>query len=254
MRLFLYIKTKPWKKNLKIIKKNMLNKEKHQLVMAQMLKDIYFDIVLASLLGFKGGTAAFMFYELPRFSVDLDFDLLDDTSENRALVFEKIKKIIFKYGEIKNEQQKFATIFFSLSYETGAHRIKVEINCRKTGASFEMKNYFGIPMLVSRKDSMFSAKLVALMNRKDFAARDLFDLYFFLKNIWEVDQKVFLAYKIVSEKEYIEKCVSFIEAIPERTLLKDLGELVDEKQKDFVRTKIKKETIFLLKNRWNIQG
>jgi len=232
----------------------MLNKEKHRLVMAQILKDIYSDTSLASLLGFKGGTAAFMFYDLPRFSVDLDFDLLDDSQENRDLVFKKIKKIISNYGEIKDEQQKFATIFFSLSYETGAHQIKVEINCRKTGASFEMKNYFGIPVLVSHKNSMFSAKLVALMNRKDFAARDLFDVYFFLKNIWETDQEVFLAYDINSEKEYIKKCVSFIEDIPENTLLKDLGELIDEKQKEFVRTKIKSETIFLLKNRWDIEG
>lgn len=50
----------------------MLNKEKHQLVMAQILKDIYSDIALASLLGFKGGTAANIFYGSPRFSVDLD--------------------------------------------------------------------------------------------------------------------------------------------------------------------------------------
>ena len=100
---------------------------------------------------------------------------------------------------------------------------------------------------------MFSAKLVALMNRKEFAARDLFDVYFFLKNIWEIDQKVFLAYDISSEKEYIEKCVSFIGNVPENTLLKDLGELIDEKQKEFVRTKIKSEVIFLLKNRWNIK-
>lgn len=34
----------------------MLNKEKHQLIMGQILKDIYTDISIASLLGFKGGT------------------------------------------------------------------------------------------------------------------------------------------------------------------------------------------------------
>lgn len=230
----------------------MLNKEKHRLVMAQILKDIYSDISIASLLGFKGGTAAYLFYDLPRFSVDLDFDLLDDSESNRNLVFEKIKSIISKYGEIKDEQQKFATIFFALSYSVGEHQIKVEINTRKTGASFEMKNYFGIPVLVSAKNSMFSAKLVALLNRKEFAARDLFDVYFFLKNNWDTDEKVFAVYDILSEEEYIKKCISFIENVPENTLLKDLGELIDEKQKAFVRMKIKNETIFLLRARWNI--
>lgn len=231
----------------------MLNKEKHQLIMAQILKDVYSDITLASLLGFKGGTAAYLFYDLPRFSVDLDFDLLDDSEENRNLVFEKIKTIILKYGEIKDEQQKFATIFFSLSYEAGEHQIKVEINNRKTGAIYEMKSYFGIPILVSKKNSMFSTKLVALINRKEFVARDLFDIYFFLKNNWDTDENVFKAYGITSEKEYIKKCVSFIGGVPDNTLLKDLGELIDEKQKAFVRTKIKSETIFLLKARWNIE-
>ncbi len=230
----------------------MLNKEKHRLVMAQILKDIYSDISIASLLGFKGGTAAYLFYDLPRFSVDLDFDLLDDSESNRELVFEKVRNIVSKYGEIKDEQQKFATIFFALSYAAGEHQIKVEINTRKTGASFEMKNYFGIPVLVSAKNSMFSAKLVALMNRKEFAARDLFDVYFFLKNNWDTDEKVFAVYDIASEKEYIKKCISFIEDVPENTLLKDLGELIDEKQKAFVRTKIKSDTIFLLKARWDI--
>ena len=231
----------------------MLNKEKHQLAMARILKDIYSDIALASLLGFKGGTAANIFYDLPRFSVDLDFDLLNDSEENRNLVFKKVKSIISKYGEIKDEQQKFATIFFALSYEPGAHQIKVEINIRKTGANYEMKNYFGIPILVSAKDSMFSAKLVALMNRKEFAARDLFDVYFFVKKNWDTDKKVFAAYAIASEKEYIKKCIPFIDNVPENTLLKDLGELINEKQKAFVRTKIKNETIFLLRARWDIK-
>jgi len=230
----------------------MLNKERHQLVMAQILKDIYSDILLASLLGFKGGTAAYIFYDLPRFSVDLDFDLLDDSEKNRNLVFEKIRKIILQYGEIKDEQQKTNTIFFSLSYELSVHQIKVEINTRKTGANYELKNYFGIPVLTSAKDSMFSAKLIALLNRKEFAARDLFDVYFFLKNNWDTDEKVFATYDIISEKEYIKKCITFIENVPENTLLKDLGELIDEKQKAFVRMKIKSETIFLLRARWNI--
>ena len=45
--------------------------------MGYILKDIYADITINSLLGFKGGTCAYFFYNLPRFSVDLDFDLLE---------------------------------------------------------------------------------------------------------------------------------------------------------------------------------
>ena len=171
----------------------MLNKEKHQLIMSQILKDIYSDITIASILGFNGGTAAYLFYDLPRFSVDLDFDLLDPSEENIDLVFEKIKKIILQYGEIKDEQKKFATIFFSLSYGPNEHQIKVEINNRPTGARYKMLNYIGLSVLVAEKNSMLGGKLMALVNRKKFAARDLFDVYFFLKQNWEVEKDVLVA-------------------------------------------------------------
>ena len=44
--------------------------------MLQILRDIYSDLELANYLGFKGGTALMFFHGLPRFSVDLDFNLL----------------------------------------------------------------------------------------------------------------------------------------------------------------------------------
>lgn len=97
----------------------MFDKDKHRLVMTGILKDIYSDISIASLLGFKGGTAAYLFYELPRFSVDLDFDLLEDSEENRSLVFDKLHSILEKYGEIKDQEKKHFTLFFSISYGVG---------------------------------------------------------------------------------------------------------------------------------------
>jgi predicted nucleotidyltransferase component of viral defense system len=225
----------------------MLDKDKHRLVMVRILKDIYSDISIASLLGFKGGTAAYLLYNLPRFSVDLDFDLLDDTQENRDIVFQKVHSILLKYGEIKDEQQKNFTIFFALSYGTGEHQIKVEINTRKTGAQYEMKNYLGIPMMVATKESMFAGKLVALTQRKKFAARDLYDVYYFLQWHWDIDKNVLASYEIASLGEYLLECVTFVDNVPDNVLLVGLGELIDEKEKVFVKEKLKTETSFLLR-------
>ncbi|MFA5993704.1 MAG: nucleotidyl transferase AbiEii/AbiGii toxin family protein [Parcubacteria group bacterium] len=225
----------------------MLNKNKHKLVMTQIVKDIYADISISSLLGFKGGTAAYFFYALPRFSVDLDFDLLEDSDENRSLVFEKIEKILLKYGEIKDSQKKFSTIFFALSYGAGEHQIKVEVNTRKTGAHYGMQSYFGIPVLVVTKASMFAGKLMALTGRKIFAARDLYDTYFFLKQGWDMERDVFVAYGEKSVKDYLGKCITLVENVPTNKMLVGLGELVDEKEKTFVRNKLKEEVLFLLK-------
>lgn len=58
-----------------------LNINRHKSILTEILKAIYEDATLAPLLGFKGGTAAALNYDLPRFSVDLDFDLLDPAQE-----------------------------------------------------------------------------------------------------------------------------------------------------------------------------
>lgn len=217
--------------------------------MTQILKDIYSDVTISSILGFKGGTAAYLFYELPRFSVDLDFDLLENTEENRGLVFERVHDILAKYGVIKDEQNKFFTVFFSLSYEPGEYQIKIEINTRETGSRYEMKSYFGMPMLVATKESMFAGKLVAMTQRKEFVSRDLYDAHFFLVQRWDIDTDVLDAYGVKSLKEYLERCIAFVETIPDNTLLAGLGELIDEKEKIFVKSKLKSDTIFLLKVR-----
>ena len=53
-----------------------LDKHTHKFTLASLLKDIYSHPDLGPIFGFKGGTAALLFYDLPRFSLDLDFDLL----------------------------------------------------------------------------------------------------------------------------------------------------------------------------------
>ena len=67
----------------------MIDVNKHKFFLVQILKEIYSDTGLANYLGFKGGTALMFFYELPRFSVDLDFNLVQDGKEE--FVYEKVR-------------------------------------------------------------------------------------------------------------------------------------------------------------------
>ena len=55
---------------------------KHRNVLLMILKDIYSDATTSPSLGFKGETALHLFYNLTRFSIDLDFDLLDEEKKN----------------------------------------------------------------------------------------------------------------------------------------------------------------------------
>ena len=101
----------------------------HKTILFQILKDIYSDTSIAPFLGFKGGTAALLFYGLDRFSVDLDFDLLDEKWEE--IVFERVTNIVGRYGTIREANRKRYGIFYVLSYEDKARHIKVEINRRQ---------------------------------------------------------------------------------------------------------------------------
>ena len=103
----------------------MLNKEKHQLIMGQILKDIYSNIAISPILGFKGGTCAYLFYNLPRFSVDLDFDLISNNKDGMDTLFNNILEILTKYGKVIDKQIKRNTIFFHLSYGLSDHNIKI---------------------------------------------------------------------------------------------------------------------------------
>lgn len=217
----------------------------HRNILLQILKDIYTDITIGPILGFKGGTAAYLFYGLNRFSVDLDFDLLDETKINN--VYEKLKKIIKEYGVIKDDYKKQNTIFFLISYDERSRNIKVEVNLRKLGSRFEVKTYLGISMKVMVQEDMFAYKMVAMMERIGKANRDIFDIHFFLKNNWPINKEIIEKRANMSFMDFLKKCISSFEKMSNRRILSGIGELLDDKQKAWVKTHLIKDTLFLLK-------
>jgi len=221
--------------------------------MGRILKDIYTDVTISSLLGFKGGTCAYLFYRLPRFSVDLDFDLLLISEENQKLVFEKLVSIMNKYGQIKDKYIKRFTVFALLSYGGGDRNIKVEINVRKSAANirdrYELKEYLGLAMLAAKKDYLFAGKLSALTLRKETAVRDIYDIHYFAENNWDINAEVIRERTGKNTKEYLADCLAFIEKVKDGQILQGLGELIEgEKEKTWVRNHLKADSIFMLKN------
>ena len=231
----------------------MLNKEKHQLIMGQILRDIYSDTSISSLIGFKGGTCAYFFYGLTRFSVDLDFDLFSNDEATQKLVYEKIGSMLGKYGEVKDDYIKRNTIFFLLSYGDADHNVKVEVNVRilmpDISEHYEVKEYLGISMLVGKKDYLFASKLAALTTRNETAMRDIYDVWFFGTNHWDINAEVIFARTGKTIKEYMVDCILVVEAVKDNEILGGLAELLsNEKEKVWVKINLRKEVIFLLKN------
>jgi predicted nucleotidyltransferase component of viral defense system len=225
----------------------MLDRDVHKTILLQILKDIYTDSSLGPVLGFKGGSAANFFYDLGRFSVDLDFDLLNEIKGD--FVFEKIEKFLREYGTIKEKYKKKHTLLFILSYDEKSQNIKVEINRRSFGSRYELKNYLGISMLVMVREDMFAHKLVALLERTKTANRDVYDIWHFLKNRWPINIEIVEKRTKTSFKVHLRKCVKFVESLSDRSILSGMGELLDEKQKAWAKTHLRKDAIFLLKVR-----
>lgn len=223
----------------------MLNRDLHRDVFVAILREIYSDTLLRTGLGFKGGTAAMLFYGLPRFSVDLDFNLLDP--EKKEAVFERLKEILPKYGNVIQAQDKHYTLFFLLSYKKGERGLKVEISKRPLQFEYVPKNFLGISMLVMEQEDMAAGKLSALLTRREFAMRDLFDMWFFLKEHWDINEKVLQENTGLSLAQALKKAQSQVKKIKRGEILAGLGDLLDAKQKAFVKEKLQDELVFYLK-------
>ncbi|MDD4771942.1 MAG: nucleotidyl transferase AbiEii/AbiGii toxin family protein [Bacteroidales bacterium] len=223
----------------------MIHVNKHKFFLTQILKDIYSDIELVNCLGFKGGTALMFFYELPRFSVDLDFNLLDLSKEKTA--YEKLRIILLKYGKIFDEAMKYYGPIIVLDYGVGERKLKVEISNRQWNNHYERKNLLGINMQVMVAPDMFAHKLCALLDRDELTNRDIFDCWFFMQRQTPINKEIVETRMEIPLTDYIQKCINQLEKMSDRGLLNGLGELVDEDMKKFVRTKLRTETLSLLR-------
>ncbi len=171
-------------------------------LLADLLKTIAHDDFLQERLVLKGGTAInFIYFNMPRLSVDIDLNFISGgTKENMLKTRENIDKILTKIFNTKSyEIEKFepyALTQYNLKYintRGNIDRIKLEINFMERtpvypiieksihipGTQFKVRTY-GI-------EELFATKLRALMTRA--TPRDLFDIYFLLKSSLEFDEK-----------------------------------------------------------------
>ena len=212
--------------------------------MFQILRDIYKNPILANSLAFKGGSACMFFYNLPRFSVDLDFNLI--RPEKEVEVYENLRSILLKYGKIHDEAMKFFGPILVLDYGAGERKLKIEVSNRDFNDNYSTMNLLGIEMMVMQKSNMLSHKLCALLDRGELTNRDIFDSWFLM------EQRTPLVRRIIEERmkmkleDYLDKCIDKLSNTSNTGILNGLGELMDNEMKNFVRNKLLDETVTLL--------
>ena len=94
-----------------------------------------------------------------------------------------------------------------------------------------------------KEEDLFSNKLIALLNRKWITNRDIFDIWYFFSKWTIINSKIISDFTQISYEEYFKKVKIFIEWYDFRKVLYWLWEMLDFKQKNFAKTKMKDEIL-----------
>ena len=218
--------------------------ELHKQILIKMLVDIFKKF--GGRLGFKGGTCAYLFYDLPRISLDLDFDLLSPFEKKDV---DSLRAILAKKGMIRDFRDKRFTIFFLLAYEKDAPNIKIEFNKRVwKNNTYKTIWFLGVEMRIADESTVLTNKLIALSDRRMPVARDLFDGYYLLKLGFKLNDKLIMERTGKTLEEYIEFLIPFVErTYNSRNILQGLGEVLEDKQKGWVKKELTGEMVKELK-------
>lgn len=225
-----------------------LEKNEHRRIMLKILEEISSDPLLANNLGFKGGTACYFLYELDRFSVDLDFDLIDEKKDK--LVKKVLLELLSRYGSVKTRTS------IKLKYSDEYQSLKIDLSERYKNNQFNTYQVqdivSGIALKVLRKEDVFSHKLLAIIDRSAsntssdqfIANRDLYDIHFFFKNNWRFNKNIIEQQSGKKVREYLQDIYDFIEKnCNQINVLERLGELVDEDKREWIQKNLKQEVL-----------
>lgn len=223
-----------------------MNKDKHKFYMYRILQEVFKDNDLRNALVFKGGTSLMFFHGLPRFSVDLDFNILDVAQ--KELVYDKVKRIALNYGQIADEQMKHFGPIIVLDYGKGERNLKLELSTRCFDNHYEMKYLGGTDIRVMVQADMFAHKLCALLDRREgITGRDVFDIHFFLSKAEAVHQGIVEQRMKKPLADYLDDCIAALRTVDLRELMSNVGELLDGAYKQKMRSgKLVGETIDML--------
>lgn len=221
-----------------------MDKQRHKLYMAQILSLIFKDKDLCNVVGFKGGTALMFFHNLPRFSTDLDFNLLDVSKQD--VVYNKVRQILLRFGTIDDEAKKLNGPILVLNYGKGERMLKVEISNRQYDNHYETKTLAGTDIRVLTVPDMFAHKLCAMGER--LSPRDVFDVWFFLQQMHtSVNENIIKERTGKTVAEYAAWCSQRVREASPKLMMQGLGEVIDDtRTKNFVKTRLIEETALAL--------
>ena len=226
----------------------------HKSTLHRLLMEIVDQPLMAQRLAFKGGSCAAMLGYLDRFSVDLDFDVLEGADETEL---RKIFRQVFEQLGFSVTLEFDKVLFFQLRYPSspgkrntlrvGASNIRVASN------QYKVQYFPEIDRLINSQtiETMFANKLVAVMDRyaqhQTIAGRDIYDIHHFFVQGYAYDGAVIRERTGMEPKEYFGKLIDFIrEHVTQTIINEDLNSLLPNRQFQQVRKILIPETLAIL--------
>ncbi|MCX6055049.1 MAG: hypothetical protein NTZ74_09085 [Chloroflexi bacterium] len=77
--------------------------------------------------------------------------------------------------------------------------------------------------------------------------RDIYDTWFFFENNWPVNQELVEKRTNRSFKEFLITCCGLLEKMDNKGILSGMGEVLSEKQKVWVKNRLREELLFQFK-------
>ena len=191
---------------------------------------------------------------LDRFSVDLDFDLLQiDNSPNIRQGLNKL----FAYLELEIVRQSKKSLLFELRYKTTQGKrnlLKLSVIDPKITSNVYQVQYFAeIDRLINSQtiESMFANKLVAVMDRYmlygKIAGRDIYDIHHFFTQSYCYGAKIIEDRTGNRVEVFLHTLLVFIrDTVTQKVLSEDLNMLLPNNIFQQIRKVLLPETIHLL--------
>jgi predicted nucleotidyltransferase component of viral defense system len=231
----------------------------HKAWLYRILSGIADDEFLISQLRFKGGTCAAMRHIIDRFSVDLDFDLLDQAKVED--VRRHLEKIFLKL-ELKIDEQSKRVPQYFLKYknkagERNTMRLDVTFPPPKSNDYEALRlNEIDRVIYCHTVPTMFANKLVSVIDRYEkhgsIAGRDVYDIHTFFLKGFKYKPGIIMERRQKSAVDFLMELQKFIEKYFTQTVIdQDLSVLLPPADFKRARKILKQEVLMFLTDEIN---
>jgi len=185
-------------------------------------------------IAFKGGTALKLFYGLPRYSEDVDYDMLPSGSGEELLnIIDRLFKR--RKWEITDQALKYYTLLFELRFAgiDRNFRLKIEISTRKKHLDTSIQSLRGVPVLTLEPSFLMTEKLITFLERD--AGRDIYDAWFILNGAYPLNEPM-IQEAFRDERRFYQAILEKVTKMDPKKISRDTGKLIGADQRNWIKT------------------